>query len=148
MILSNVIAKGGLATGTGALVMTAAVTEIPKYHHWWDDPQAFKVGIWVIGLFLGVISFLMALLVYFIKSDRTRNQHSHELLFKKYDEVSETISELKGAHDAAMVARGCAYDPMRLQNMVAIAVKAALHNREHRADDPHTYDDVVIGGSN
>ena len=90
----------------------------------------------VISGLLGFISLLMGCLVWFLrdmrytakkefKSLRAEKDSQHAILFAHDEDTSTMLSRIEGERKAALRARGCAYDPERLQNMITEAVAEA-----------------------
>ena len=120
--------KGIILSAVGSL-STLAVTE--KASGMFQGDGELTLALWIAGGLLFLIFTLLCVLCKLAKDMRDDNRSTHIDLYKKMDApetgLEPRLSHLEGSCDAAFRARGCAYDPQRLQKMVSDAVYIALN---------------------
>ena len=115
MITENILAKVAQITAVGAVAGTAGLTQ--------STGIELSLVLWIVGGLLAVIATLLGAISYFIRDMRQINLRQHETLGTGQKNLSDRLSNLEGQHGAAFQARGCAYDPIRMQTAIDKAVE-------------------------
>ena len=114
MITENILAKVAQLTAVGTVAGTASLTQ--------STGIELSLVLWVVGGLLAVIATLLGAISYFIRDMRQLNARQHETLGTGQKSLSDRLSNLEGQHGAAFQARGCAYDPIRMQQAIDKAI--------------------------
>lgn len=120
MISENIISKVASLTAVGALAGTAGLTE--------STGVELSIVLWIVGGLLGVISILLAAICYFIRDMRNLNARQHDEMASHQYDLTERLSNLEGQHGAALNARGCAYDPIRLETAIKEVLRKEVND--------------------
>lgn len=110
MFSEEIITRIAVGVAGSSVVGTGAITQ--------DFGVELSIVLWLVGGLLGIIALLLAAISYFIRDMRNQNAVQHKEITHSYHDIETRLIKLEAEHGLAFQAKGCAYEPTRLKDMI------------------------------
>lgn len=122
MWAEDIIIKLATMVAGSSLVGTGAIAQ--------ESSIELSIVLWLVGGLLSIIALLLAAIGYFIRDMRNINAAQHKVLTESNTSIVNRLIKLETEHSMAFNARGCAYEPERLKDLMKEVVDEANKKQE------------------
>jgi hypothetical protein len=110
MFTEDLIIRAATTVAGSSLVGTASLAQ--------ESGIELSIVLWLVGGLLSIIALLLAAISYFIRDMRNQNAVQHKALTESHSNILIRLIKLETEHGIAFQARGCAYEPNRLKDII------------------------------